>query len=334
MLNILIIKYCVWKPLEAFIHYEVIYMKKMIGSIILALLLLSGCSEDEPKENTYQSHEQPMAEFEEVYTLGLYEEDAFENERTFKINQDSFRKSVVLGNKTSKDSSFILLVFNHGEQVDFKLPDGKIYSNHSFDIESGEYMDLEVSLVDLEDGFHSITYILMQNPGKLPSDYETAVALADVYSIRINLFKNIDNIPDERPSLFTEALISEERRVHGVFLGKRDQLYDALFKEEVADSGFPYTLLYGNSNSEPLDFYIVGLLNFKQTPLGNHSYIYDTLEPGEEKSFPIEFNGTLKEINNSFQVLMIPTPFTPVTQQNPFLLQDPLASNRMLLLKK
>ncbi|WP_394191467.1 hypothetical protein [Paenisporosarcina quisquiliarum] len=309
-------------------------MKKQILLIFIPLLILSGCLKEESYEETYQSHEQPMAEFEEVYTLGLYDGDTFEKERTFNIKDDSFTKSVVLGNKTSKNSSFILLIFDHGEQLEFSVSNGEPTINHSFEIMAGEYKELKVSFQDLDDGFHSITYVVLPNPEKLPDDYETAVSLADIFSIRVNLLKNIDNITDERPALYTDALISEDRKIHGVFLSSRENLYEALYKENMEGNNFSYNLIYGNSNSESLDFYIVGLLNFKQTLIsGKNKYIYDNLKPGEEKSIPIEFKESLKERNNSLQFLMITTPFNPITQQKPFLLQDPLASNRMVLIK-
>ncbi|PLR77311.1 hypothetical protein CU633_11100 [Bacillus sp. V3-13] len=311
--------------------------KLIILLIVTFFLILSGCLKEEStsdRHDTYKSHEQPIAEFEEVYTLGLYNEDEFEHERTFKINNESFKRSVVLGNKTAKEGSFILLIFNHGEQIDFKVGDSQISDSYNFEIGSGEYMDLEVSLLDLKEGFHSITYILLKDPKKFPDDYETSMELSDLYSIRVNLLKNIDNIPTERPDLFTEAIKSENRRVHGALLSKRENLYQALYKKVMGEKDIPYTLFYGNSNSESLDLYLVGLVNFKQTPLGNKTYIYDKLEPNEEKSIPLEFNTPLEEKNNSFQVLMIPTPFETLSREEPFLVQDPLASNRVLLLEK
>ncbi|MBP1949339.1 hypothetical protein J2Z82_002276 [Virgibacillus litoralis] len=316
-------------------------MKQLfILCIVTLLLILSGCFNEESikeptidKDETYESHEQPIAESKEVYTLGLYNKDEFEYERTFEIDNESFKRNIVLGNKTSKDGSFILLIFNHGEQMNFKVGDGKISNSYRFDIEKEEYKDLEVSLLDLEDGFHSITYILLNDPKEAPSDYETSMELADLFSIRVNLLKNIDNIPEQRPSLLTKGIKSEERRIHGAFLSKKEVPYEALYKEEMGEKEIPYTLFYGNSNSEKIDFYLVALFNYQQTPLGNDDFIYDTLEPDQEKSISLDFNLPLEEESNYFQVLMIPTPFEPVSKEEAFLPQDPLASNRVLILK-
>jgi len=312
--------------------------KIFIVFLITLLLILSGCSiEDsinDDQNDIYKSHEQPIAEFEEVYTLGLYEEDEFEHERTFKINNESFNKSIVLGNKTSRDGSFILLIFNHGEQIDFKVGDSKLSNNYSFDIKSGEYMNIEVSLLNLKDGFNSITYILIKDPKVFPNSYETSMELSDIFSIRVNLLKNTDKIPTERPDLFSETIKSETRRVHGPLISNHENLYEILYNERMSNDDFQFNLIYGNSNSRAIDFYIVGLLNYQQIPLNESSFIYDKLEQNDEKSIPINFNITLlEEENNSFQIIMIPTPFEPISKEEPFLFQDPLASNRVLFLK-
>ncbi|OZU88629.1 hypothetical protein CIL03_10050 [Virgibacillus indicus] len=316
-------------------------MKQLfISCIVTLLLILSGCfneeSTEEPKidnDETYESHEQPIAELEEVYTLGLYNKGDFEYERTFEIEHESFKRNIVLGNKTSKEGSFILLIFNHGEQMNFKVGDGKVSNNYRFDIKKEKYKDLEVTLLNLEDGFHSITYVLLNDPEEVPNDYETSMELADLFSIRVNLLKNIDNIPEERPNLFTEGIESEERRIHGAFLSKKEVPYETLYKEDMGEKEIPYTLFYGNSHSEKIDFYLVALLNYQQTQLGTDDFLYDTLETDQEKSISLDFNLPLKEESNSFQVLMIPTPFEPVSKEKTFLPQDPSASNRVLILK-
>lgn len=292
-------------------------------------MLISGCSQVQPTDDNFdnfETHEQPIAEYEEVYTLGLYDDKEFEYERTFNI-EDNFQKSVILGNKTSTESSFVLLIFNHGEQINFEI-DNSVTDHYIFDVGPGEHKEMEVSLSDLNDGFHSITYILLNSPEVIPEDYPTSIGLSDLFSIRVNLFKNIDNIPEKRPELSAESIQSEERKIHGTLLSNGDKDYEVLFEHEMGENN-PITLFYGNSNSESIDFYLVSLLNFQQVPIGDDKYIYDELGPDEEKSITIKLeDGFLDNENNVYQTLMIPPPFEAVTEEDPYLLQDPLASNR------
>lgn len=305
-------------------------MKKLLPLLVVLVFLLSGCLNENELKDTYESHEQPILEGEEIFTWGLYNEGSFEEERTFNISDDSFNRNVVVANKTTKDTSFTLLVFNHGEQMDFITSD-VVTNNYQFDIESGQIADIAVNLQDIKDGYNSVTYIILKDPNELPQDYESSLNLTEMFSIRVNLFKNIDYIPEDRPNLFTEAEINDNRRIDGVFLGEKEEKYNVLYKESAKENSVEYNLVYGNSSSEAFDFYLVALLNNEQISLGKHPFIYDELKPNEEKVLPLDFNRTLDKANNTYQILMIPTPFEKVTKEEPFLMFSPTVSNRVTI---
>nr|WP_258404753.1 hypothetical protein [Planococcus citreus] len=316
---------------------EDILRKIYIFFLLILFSILGGCSQVSEPDNkaVYESFEQPIAEVEDVFTLGLYNGQDFEYERTFEINDDPFQKDLVLGNKTSEKSSFILVIFNHGKQIEFKVED-KITNKYSFDVEPDEYHKMDISFSDIEDGFHSITYVLLDNPEEFPQDYETAMDLSNIFSVRVNLFKNINSIPDERPELVANAIKSDTRNIHGVLLSDEKEKYKVLFNEPVKENQkLPVKLNYGNANSESMDFYMVSLLNFEQVPINDAPYLYDALGSDEEKELSFDINShSLNHKNNSYQFIMLPTPFKALTDEDPFLLQDPLASNRATLIRE
>ncbi|MBX9956337.1 hypothetical protein H7T43_15665 [Peribacillus simplex] len=81
----------------------------------------------------------------------------------------------------------------------------------------------------------------------------------------MNLLKNIDNIPDARPKKVASQ-ISENRRVHGVIVSESKIPYKILYNNN-KNQEMTATLYYGNSEEKPVDFYLVGLLDFEQIPL-------------------------------------------------------------------
>ncbi|CAN7586695.1 hypothetical protein LJR015_001282 [Peribacillus frigoritolerans] len=310
---------------------------------ILFLLLLVGCTSNEvenisnevgnkevDRTNLFESYEQPMADSIEGYTLGLYNESDFEYERTFKLNyENTFTKSVVLGNKTPDHGNFKLLLFNHDKQIDFKV-NGDLYTKgYNFDIKADSYKEIKVTLEDLDNGHHSITYLLIKDPNKVPSTYEESVSISEVYEIRVNLLKNIDNIPDARPKKVVSQ-ISENRRVHGVIVSESKIPYKILYNNN-KNQEMTATLYYGNSEEKPVDFYLVGLLDFEQIPLNKDNYIYDSLEANEEKSLEIKIDKSKLTNKKSFQVLMITSPFQPLSKDEPFIFYSSTSSNRINL---
>ena len=246
------------------------------------------------------------------------------------MDKDSFKRNVIVANNTSEDTSFILLVFNHGRQIDFTVS-GKTINKYQFDIKSGEIKDIMVDLQNFKDGFHAITYIILKDPDELPMDSKSSMDLTDIFTIRVNLLKNITNIPIERPNLFGGEEVGNERRIDGVFLGETEEKYNILFNENLNGGSIKFNLVYGNSSTETIDFYLVALLNNEQIPLEKQKYVYDKLDPDEEKVVPLEFNENLDEINNSFQVLMISSPFENVTKEDPFLQFNSKVSNKVTI---
>lgn len=301
--------------------------------LIILLFLLTGCNENKNQLNDiYEAHEQPILQDVEKYTYGLYDGLTFEHERTFHIKDDSFKRDVAISNKTKNDTTFLLLVFNHGHQMDFKVS-GNITNKYQFDIKSGETKNIEVTLQDLNDGFHSITYVILINPNELSNDENSSINLTELFSIRINIFKNVEEIPNTRPKLFTESKTHDEGKIHGVLLGEEGNIYKILFKENVNENGFSHNLVYGNSSSELFDFYLVALLNYEQISLGDQKYIYDELKPNEEKVLHLEFKEHLNQKVNAYQILMLPTPFEEVTKEEPFLEHNVIMSNKVKIIK-
>lgn len=304
---------------------------------LLLLLFLFGCSETaEPDHHTiYESFEQPIAEIEEVYTLGLYDGQEFEHERTFEMSGNTFQKDLVLGNKTSRTGAFVLVVFDHGTQLEFQIDDQTI-KNLRFEIAPDEYKKLDITLLGLEDGFHAITYMLLDNPEKQPRDAASSMDLSNLFSMRVNLFNNMDSIPQERPEAFTDFKKSETRTIHGLVVSGGKEKYEVAFAQTAEEiKAAPLTLHYGNANSNAMDFYLVSMLDFEQTPLEGAPYIYDRLGADEEKALSYSLpSGSLAGENGSLQFIMITEPFKAFTNEDPFLLQDPLASNRTAILKK
>lgn len=313
-------------------------MRKIQGLFILIFLfLLTGCSQVSETDDKaiYESFEQPITKVEEVFSLGLYDGQDFEYDRTFEVANDVFRKDLVLGNKTSEKGSFVLVIFNHGKQLEFQVGN-EITSKYSFDIEPDDYHKMDISLLDIEDGFHSITYMLFDDPETFPQDYEVSMDLSDIFSLRVNLFKNINAIPDERPKLVTDAIQSDTRNIHGLLLSDKKEKYKVIFNEQLGkNQTVPFTLNYGNGNSDAMNFYLVSLLNFEQVPINDAPYLYDALGSEEEKELSLDISShSLTQEKNSYQFIMIPTPFKALTDEDPFLLQDPLASNRATLIRE
>lgn len=300
----------------------------LIFSVIA--LCLFGCSKTD-ETDTYKSHEQPMAETEEVFTLGLYDNNEFEYERTFQIEENAFSKDIVIGNKTSKKESFVLIIFNHGEQIDFELEDKDVHGkNYKFEIEPDEYVKLPISLSNLKEDYNSVTYMLLKKPDEAIGDPDKSMELADAFSIRVNLLNGIDEIPKERPKLYDKSIINPERSTHGALVGEKGEMYKIKFLEENHTNNNSYSLVYGNSSSQDLDFYLVGLNDYEQVPIGEENYIYDNLIPDQEKHLSLNYNFNIDK-ESDFQVIMITSPFQSVTEDNPFLLEDPLVSNRVHL---
>ncbi|RSK44887.1 hypothetical protein [Bacillus canaveralius] len=307
-------------------------------------LLLSACTHDfssnnentntSNKKNTNSSYDKdmlPVAKEQEGFSLGLYDSNKIEPKRTFFTKKDNFSKNIVFGNKTSKEGNFLLIIFNHGEQLPYHV-NNKKYINYKFTLKPGEFADIPITIKELNKGFHSVNYIIIRDPDLIQDDFGKALRLSQLYSIRVNILRDINEIPDKRPNLFSKTVSNNQNKVHGVFINKENEDYTAWFKEEVTKENrniVDYSIIYGNKEKKNMNFYIVSLLNWEQIKINNNLYIYDHLEPDQAKK--IKANLKIQKFNkndNIFVVLLLPDPYIELPDENPYSLFSPFSSLR------
>lgn len=285
-------------------------------------------SEDEYKEN-----ELPIANSgAEGISLGFYDNKEIINERTFHLKGDksTFNRELVLGNKTKQDQEFVLLVFDHAKQISFKM-DGEQKDHHIFKANKGSYKTISVELEGLKDGFHSISYLILRSPNKKIDDIDEALAYSQLYSVRVNILKNINEIPENKKLIKPNNEVSNEGVISGLFLGEADNKYKGKLKQK--KSSFSYNLVYGNKWDREVDFYIVSLLNWKQIDINNKTpYIYDKLKPEQEVSLITSINEQqLTEDKNIAVSIFLPNPYKELTADDSFVDADFESSNRIFI---
>jgi hypothetical protein len=300
-------------------------------------LLLSGCTNDfiskSEKVNSYDKDMLPMAKKQEGFSLGLYDSNKIEPRRTFFIKNSNFSKNIVFGNKTSKKGAFLLIIFDHGKQLQYYV-NNKKYTNYKFTLKPEEFANISVTIKGLDRGYHSINYIIIREPNLVENEMGKALRLSQLYSIRVNIFKDINKLPDQKQNYYSGAVSNKVNRIHGVFINKPNQDYHAWFKEEVTREKnnnivINYSIIYGNKEKKNMDFYIVSLLNWKQIKISDQLYIYDYLETGQEK----KLNAKIKILgyeqkDNIFAVLLLPEPYATLPDENPYSIFSPLSSLR------
>ncbi|MFI2859279.1 hypothetical protein ACH6EH_19530 [Paenibacillus sp. JSM ZJ436] len=300
--------------------------------MILVLLIAAGCSGDnENKPDNLEENMLPNAREEQGFSLGFYDQEMqIEKERTFEIETDDFLRNILFRNKTNMDRSFTLIIFSNGEQKEF-IVNGQREKVYHFNLESQQEANMLVKLVNIEDGFHAVDYIIMENSDIVIDSNDLTVAdeLSRIFNVRVNLFKDMNSIPTERPSLTQIGEDLTESRVEGLLINKHDKLYSALLQTESKET-VVFDLVYGNLGEDHLDFYLVSLIDWKQERMNGSLKIYDDLASQENKKMKVSVENP-KEGNN-LRVIMLTNPFTPLTEESPFT-SSPKASFKLELTK-
>ncbi|MGE7621464.1 hypothetical protein ACQKMD_00010 [Viridibacillus sp. NPDC096237] len=307
--------------------------------IITSLFFNIGCqtleasSLNKGDNKDYSKQELPIANSGgEGFSLGFYNNNKIVKERTFKLKnkENNFKKKIILGNKTSKEEEFVLLIFDHAKQINFSI-DGKSKRYYIFKTKKDAYKEINVDIKGLSDGFHSISYLILRSPNKKITNLEQSRAYSQVFSIRVNVLKNINEIPTKNKLIRTNNKISNNEAISGVFLGEDNNKYKGKLIQK--NSNFKYNLVYGNQWDRDVDFYIVSLLNWEQINVSNKTpYIYDKLNPGQEVSVITTMNKKqLNKDKNIIVSLFLPTPFKDLTPDNPFVDAGIVSSNRIFI---
>ncbi|WP_146553037.1 hypothetical protein [Rummeliibacillus sp. SL167] len=305
--------------------------------LITSLFFNLGCqtnasSQTEGEDTEYSNKELPIANSGEGFSLGFFDNNQIVKERTFKLNnkESNFKKKIILGNKTSKEQEFILLIFDHAKQMTFSV-DGKSKNFYIFKTKKDAYKAMNVEIKGLSDGFHSISYLILRSPNKKITNLEQSLAYSQVFSVRVNILKNINEIPTKNKLIRTNNEITNNGAISGVFLGEYNNKYKGKLIQK--KSSFKYNLVYGNQWDREVDFYIVSLLNWRQINVSNKTpYIYDKLKSGQEVSVPTTMSKKqLNKDKNIIVSLFLPTPFKDLTPDSPFIDANIVSSNRIYI---
>lgn len=299
---------------------------------ILLVMIISGCSLLQQAEDPYEKDQLPMAKNQEGFSLGLYDNGKIENQRSYTTNKSTFKKQVVFGNKTSEPGKFLLLIFNHGQQLNFEI-DGKNVNKYLFQLEANQYEEMEVTIKGLEKGFHSIHYVIVREPYKKMKSLEETLRYSQLYTVRLNILKDIEEIPKERPTLTRLGYESKEKRIHGTLISKPDHLYHAWLNQRLDQKKtYSYQIIYGNKESRPVDLYLVKLLDWEQVAFDDkETVIYDQLQTDTDKIIDQSLDSSMIEGEQSLVILYLPEPFEPLSEEEVEHTMSPEMSNRTIL---
>ena len=300
--------------------------------LLIFLFLFSGCQKEQHNKD-YRGHELPVSNSgAEGIGLAFYNEDkTIEKERTFTLKEDFFKKTLVLENKTSEDLEFIFLLFDFGKQVEFKI-DGKSMDSYIFYTKSGDITPIHIEK-GIDDGFHSLSYLIIKNPNKKYETIEESLNDSQVYSVRANVLKDISEIPPNNTPIFQakNESFEDEGTVSGVLIGNDKEKYKPILSKGL--DRFNYQLVFGNQWGKEVDFYVVTLLNWKQIKIDSeHLYVYDKLKSGQEKSISSSIQkNQLKESRNVLVSFFLPSPYKNLNKNTPFVDAEFMSSNRVII---
>jgi hypothetical protein len=279
------------------------------------VILLVGCGND--TNSSTEQNMMPNEKMEQGYSLGLYNNNStIEAKRSFHIKDEVFEKNIVFGNKTNQERTFILLAFDNGNQSSFKVHDNDM-RYYRFTLAKNQNETIPVRIEGIKDGFHSINFIVLKNPDEVVTDSNAlakADSLSQTYNIRVNLFKNSETIPTQRPQQANSEKL-KEARIDGIFVGKQDDNYKALLQTK--DNNSKFNVLYGNLSDEPIDFYIVSLVDWEQVNINRGQNIYDKLTKGENKKLTASID--TKKNGKAIILFMLTNPFSPLPDDNPYI---------------
>lgn len=300
---------------------------KIVGLLLCVFVLLSCSTRN---EYDYSQDEMPIAKTGQGFTLGLYGmEQHIEAARTFHIQQGTFDRRIVLGNKTFQTEKFVLLAFNHDQQIDLQI-DGDSYTHYVFEAPAQQYTSIPVTLDVDHPGFHSINFLLFRSPDLMIQDGDIGEMdrLSRIMNIRINLLYHTESIEVAPPPLSNPDII-QPGRIDGVFVGRRgDTEYNIWSHADnpIEQSRLQYDMIYGNQGSYELDGYIVALYNWIQVPISESRLsVYDTIPPKQDRRISGTLSATEKGV---FVAIMLPQPFKPLPDEQPYT-DSPKASLRL-----
>ncbi|MBN3522732.1 hypothetical protein [Paenibacillus apiarius] len=305
-------------------------LKKTVFALLLILLIV-GCTHNTSQEEEDRKNLLPFVGDSQGYALGLYNNGEIEANRTFEISEDGFIRNVVFRNFTKKDEKFILLIFDNGRQMDFELEDKKMNS-YPFLLKKGVSADLSIKLEGLEDGFHSINYVILRDPDLVittTTKIKKAEQLSQIFGMRINILKNIDAIPEKTTEIFDDYSVMESSKLHGSFLSKPDKDY-TMWLSDIPDqnNSMNFNLLYGNKEDSVTDFYLILLDNWEQVPIRGQDVVYDNVKNKMDKKISVKLTDVKGK--HILQSLILPNPYTALTKESRYT-SSPVASLRTLI---
>ncbi|MCM2979066.1 hypothetical protein M3592_27060 [Priestia aryabhattai] len=312
--------------------------------MFVSVFLISGCqskkeevtnSETQGQQNKQEGNDLlPMAENGEGYAFGLYNGEEIEDDRTFKIDTNSFTRTIKVDNKTKVKEKLLLLIFDADKQVTYDV-NNKRENHYTFDVDANAEASVEVTIPTISKGYHPLYFIVVRSPYKEMKSLKEDLSYQQVFNTKVNVLKDIQDIPAPNEKYSSVASKTNSPTIDGVFIGEKKNPYSALLKEELSkDNNLRYQVTYGNKTDKKEDVYVVSLLNWKQVPISKEEdTIYDRLSPDTEKTFSSQLNGKLPKKENILTTLLLPEPYAPV-EDNASLLFDVALSNRTIVVEK
>ncbi len=256
----------------------------------------------------------------ESFGVGLFDRPQYfggaVKTRVFRVN-GTFEKYLFIANAINSSNEYLVFVLVDYIQVPF-YADGKLNLTHMVRLGPMEYRFLKIRIENLSEGYHDVFIGVFLDPynHNLSDKYRLSTDFSMMGGVRIQVISGrpLYKMPTfNKPPIVCKNVKNDT--IGGLLVTKTPCSNIAWLRENVSGS-IKYYINLGNRERNIQTFALVAMLNYKQVPINNDTFVYygylyrnqEISIPGELRIPEAETLGRIQE----FIVLYFTEPFLPL----------------------
>lgn len=255
---------------------------------------------------------------------------------------EQFEGKVEIDNSIPQDRNYLLKIYDGYKFINFYL-NGILSEEHALTIEAGAKKTFAIIInEELPEGIHDFAFFLIYEPDKQFDEigmHDGKVTISR-FNITIDQEKRIQN---EKQFDIDKYLNPNYKSDLGFYVSNSANIDSSrgvkLFVSTHYSKKIQLFVNIPNTNNHTIQYKLLCLKGWKVIDIYNSPFLLFSLKPNENATIPVEIELEKKDIQSNLMLVLIPTPFESMDDDNlrslakAGLLIEPENSARIIILK-